>query len=155
MPIARLAALIAAAVTLATPPLAAAQVTVSDAWARAVVPGQKTTGAFMRLTAATDATLVEAASPVAKIVEIHEMKMDGGVMKMNAIDKLALPAGKPVDLKPGGYHVMLMDLTRPLKEGDTIPIILTVVDKAGKTQKVDVRASVRALTATSSKPAGH
>ena len=155
MPIARLAALIAAAVTLATPLLAAAQVTVSDAWARAVVPGQKTTGAFMRLTAATDATLVDAASPVAKIVEIHEMKMDGGVMKMNAIDKLPLPAGKPVDLKPGGYHVMLMDLTQPLKEGDTIPIILTVVDKAGKTQKVDVRASVRALTATSSKPAGH
>ena len=92
----------------------------SDAWARAVVPGQMATGAFMRLTAATDATLVDAASPAAKIVEIHEMKMEGGVMKMNAIDKLPLPAGKPVDLKPGGYHVMLMDLTRPMKEGDII-----------------------------------
>ena len=73
------------------------------------------------------------------------MKMDGGVMKMNAIDKLPLPAGKPVDLKPGGYHVMLMDLTRPLKEGDTVPITLTVVDKAGKAQKIEVRASVRSL----------
>ena len=126
---------------------AAAQVTVTDAWARAIVPGQKTTGAFMRLTAKTDATLVDVASPAAKIVEIHEMKMEGGVMKMNAVEKLPLPAGKPVDLKPGGYHVMLMDLTRPLKEGDTVPLTLTIVDRTGKAQKVEVRASVKALTA--------
>ena len=118
-----------------------------------MVPGQKTTGAFMRLTAASDATLVDAASPAAKIVEIHEMKMESGVMKMNAIDKLPLPAGKAVDLKPGGYHVMLMDLTRPMKEGDTIPITLTVVDKAGKAQKIEVRATVRSLTATAPMPA--
>ena len=148
MPIARPAALMVVSLTfLAIPVLSAAQVTVSDAWARAVVPGQMATGAFMRLTSATDATLVDAASPAAKIVEIHEMKMDGGVMKMNAIDKLPLPAGKPVDLKPGGYHVMLMDLTRPFKEGDTVPITLTVVDKAGRAQKIEVRANVRSLTA--------
>ena len=85
MPIARPAALMVVALTvLAIPVPSAAQVTVSDAWARAVVPGQMATGAFMRLTSATDATLVDAASPAAKIVEIHEMKMDGGVMKMNA-----------------------------------------------------------------------
>jgi len=155
MPFATLAALVTVAVILATPSLATAQVTVADAWARAVVPGQKSTGAFMRLTATTDATLLDAASPAAKIVEIHEMKMEGGVMKMNAIDKLPLPAGKPVELKPGGYHVMLMDLTRPLKEGDTVPITLTVVDKAGRTQKIDVRASVRALTAASPPAPGH
>lgn len=142
----RFAALVAAALTLAAAPFAAAQVTVADAWVRAVVPGQMATGAFMRVTAATDAALVGAASPAARIVEIHEMKMDGGVMKMSAIDRLPLPAGKAVDLKPGGYHVMLMDLAQPLKAGDTVPITLTVVDKAGKAQKVEVRAGVRPLT---------
>jgi copper(I)-binding protein len=156
MPIARPAALIVVALTvLAIPILSAAQVTVSDAWARAVVPGQMATGAFMRLTSATDVTLVEAASPAAKIVEIHEMKMDGGVMKMNAIDRLPLPAGKPVDLKPGGYHVMLMNLTRPLNEGDTVPITLTVVDKTGKAQKIEVRAGVRSLTAAAPPKPAH
>jgi len=147
MTLPRLAALVALASTLAAAPLAVAQVTVSDPWVRGVVPGQMATGAFMRLTAAADATLVDAASPAARIVEIHEMKMEGGVMKMSAIDRLPLPAGKAVDLKPGGYHVMLMDLVAPLKEGDTVPITLTVADKAGKTQKVEVRAAVRALTA--------
>ena len=147
MTLPRLAALVALASTLAAAPLAVAQVTVSDPWVRGVVPGQMATGAFMRLTAAADATLVDAASPAARIVEIHEMKMEGGVMKMSAIDRLPLPAGKAVELKPGGYHVMLMDLVAPLKEGDTVPITLTVADKAGKTQKVEVRAAVRALTA--------
>ena len=76
-----------------------------------------------------------------------------GRLKVQAIwsglpEWLPLPAGRPVDLTPGGYHVMLMDLTRPLKEGDTVPITLTVVDKAGKTQKIEVSASVRAITAT-------
>ena len=151
MTLPRLAALVALASTLAAAPLAVAQVTVSDPWVRGVVPGQMATGAFMRLTAAADATLVDAASPAARIVEIHEMKMEGGVMKMSAIDRLPLPAGKAVDLKPGGYHVMLMDLVAPLKEGDTVPITLTVADKAGRTQKVEVRATVRPLTAGSSK----
>ena len=101
MPFARLAALVTVAVILATPSLATAQVTVADAWARAVVPGQKSTGAFMRLTATADATLLEAASPAAKIVEIHEMKMEGGVMKMNAIDKLSAAGGQARRVEAG------------------------------------------------------
>ncbi len=68
------------------------------------------------------------------------MKMEGGVMKMSAVDRLPLPAGKAVELKPGGYHVMLMDLAQPLKEGDTVPLTLTVEDKAGKKQTVEVKA---------------
>ena len=142
----------AAALLFALALPAAAQVTVTDPWARATVAGQKTSGAFLQLTSATDAVLVGAASPVAKIVEIHEMKMDAGVMKMAAVDKLPLPAGKPVELAPGGYHVMLMDLTRPLKAGETIPLTLTIADPAGRTQKVEVRAAVRALTATPPAP---
>ena len=126
---------------------ALAQVAVTDAWVRGTVAGQMGTGAFMQLKAASDATLVGATSPAAKVVEIHEMKMDGGMMKMRAIDKLALPAGRAVELKPGGYHVMLMDLAQPLKEGDTVPLTLTVVGKDGKKETVEVKATVRGLTA--------
>jgi copper(I)-binding protein len=141
------AALALAGAALVLAASAAAQVTVSEAWVRGTVAGQKATGAFMQLKSAADAALVEAASPVAKIVEIHEMKMEGGMMKMRAVEKLPLSAGKAVDLKPGGYHVMLMDLVGPLKEGDTVPLKLTFEDKAGKKQTIDVKAQVRALTA--------
>ncbi|MBX9834752.1 MAG: copper chaperone PCu(A)C [Burkholderiaceae bacterium] len=102
----------------------AAQVVVEGAWARASVPGQKATGAFMRLTAPEAMRLVRAQSPAAGVTEVHEMKMDGDVMKMRAVPALDLPAGKAVDLKPGGYHVMLMDLKAPLAKGSTIPMTL-------------------------------
>jgi hypothetical protein len=150
----RIAAIaVLAAASLATAAAASAQVTVTDPWVRGTVTGQKATGAFMQLKSPADTALVAAASPVAKIVEIHEMKMEGGMMKMNAVDKLALPAGKAVDLKPGGYHVMLMDLVKPLKDGDTVPLQLTFEDKAGKMQTVEVRAVVRPLAASGSPPA--
>jgi copper(I)-binding protein len=148
----RVSKLIVATATLLLASSAAAQVTVTDPWVRGTVAGQKATGAFMQLKSAGDASLVDAASPVAKIVEIHEMKMDGGVMKMNAIEKLPLPAGKAVDLKPGGYHVMLMDLKQTLKEGETVPVTLTIVDAAGKKQTIEVKATVKALTTPSGEP---
>lgn len=131
---------------------ALAQVTVTDAWVRGTVPGQKATGAFMNITSASDATLVSASSPAAKVVEIHEMAMDGGVMKMRHVDKLMLPAGKAVQLKPGSYHVMLMDISQPLAEGQTVPVTLTFVGKDGKTTTQEVKAPVKALTAA---PAAH
>ena len=122
-----------------------AQIAVKDAWVRGTVTGQKATGAFMQLSSSTDAVLVAATSPVAGVVEIHEMAMDGGVMKMRAIPGLPLPAGKMVDLAPGGYHVMLMDLKQPLKDGEKVPITLTFTDKAGKKTTQDVTAVVRPL----------
>ena len=141
----RLASFAAAAlVALAAIP-AIAQVAVSDAWVRGTVAGQMATGAFMHLTSLSDMALVAAASPVAKVVEIHEMKQQGGVMRMNAVERVALPAGKTVELGPGGFHVMLMGLTQPLKEGDTVPLTLTFEDKAGRKQTVAVQAPVRAL----------
>ena len=103
-----------------------AQVTVTDPWVRGTVPEQKATGAFMRLTAPVDSRVVEARSPAAGTVEIHEMKMDNGVMRMRAVPALPLPANKAVDLVPGGYHVMLMGLKQPLKAGDSVPITLVV-----------------------------
>jgi hypothetical protein len=135
---------------IAAPSLA--QVAVSDAWVRGTVPGQKATGAFMSLKSPTDAALVSASSPVAGIVEIHEMSLEAGVMKMRAVPKLALPAGKAVDLKPGGYHVMLMDLKQPLKEGDTVPVTLAFTDKDGKQVTQEVKAQVKALTAPAGMP---
>jgi copper(I)-binding protein len=99
----------------------------------------------MTLTAASATTLVGAASPVAKIVEIHEMAMDGGVAKMRAVQRVDLPAGKPVALKPGGYHVMLMALQQPLKEGESVRIALTFQGQDGKRTTTEIAAPVRGL----------
>jgi copper(I)-binding protein len=140
-----------AALLLATASSASlAQVKVTDPWVRATVPQQKATGAFMSITAPKGARLVEARSPVAGVVEIHEMKMENDVMKMRAIAGLDLPAGKTVDLKPGGYHVMLMELRQQVKEGDSVPITLVVESADKKRQNVEVKAAVRALTSGAS-----
>ena len=122
---------------------AQAQVTVKDAWVRATVAQQKATGAFMQLQSSQDAKLISAQSPVAGVVEVHEMSMDGGVMKMRAVPSLALPAGKAVELKPGGYHVMLMDLKGQVKDGDTVPVTLVVEGQDGKRQNIDIKAAAR------------
>lgn len=125
---------------------AAADVEVKDAWARATVPGQKASGAFMSVTSAKGATLLGASSPVAKTVEIHEMKTEGDVMKMRAVHRIELPAGKTVNLT-GDYHIMFIDLNKELKAGDKVPLTLKVEQK-GKQEKVKVEAEVRALDAT-------
>jgi len=125
---------------------AIAQVAVSDPWVRGTVPQQKATGAFMQLQATQDARLVAVSSPVAGVVELHEMAMDGNVMKMRALPKgLALPAGKPVALKPGGYHIMLMELKQPLKDGETVPLTLLVEGKDKTQTRVEVKAVVKPL----------
>jgi hypothetical protein len=123
---------------------AMAEVTVTDAWVRGTVPAQKATGAFMKLKSSDEAKLVAAASPVAKIVEVHEMSMKDNVMQMRAVEAIALPAGKTVELKPGGYHVMFIDLVKPLEKGATVPITLTLVGKDGKKFTQEVKAEVRA-----------
>lgn len=133
------------AATLVTAGAVQAQTTVSDLWVRGTVEHQKATGAFMQLQSAQGARLVGAASPVAGVVEIHEMKMVGDVMKMGAIEGLDLPAGQSVALKPGGYHVMLMDLKQALKVGDVVPLTLTVRGADGKTETLSLQAPVRAL----------
>ncbi|MBB5272412.1 copper chaperone PCu(A)C [Quisquiliibacterium transsilvanicum] len=141
---------LALAAALAVSSAAFAQVTVKDPWVRGTVAQQKASGAFMLLQSATAARLVSAASPVAGVVELHEMRMEGDVMRMRALTGLDLPAGSTVELKPGGYHVMLMDLKKPLQEGDMVPLTLTVEDKDGKRSTLVVQAPVKALAA----PAG-
>jgi hypothetical protein len=141
---------------LALAAAAQAQVSVKDAWVRATVPQQKATGAFMQIVSAKDAKLVEAKSPVAGVVEIHEMTMVNQVMQMRAIPGLDLPAGKMVELTPGGYHVMLMDLKGQVKENDQVPLTLVVADRDGKRQTLELKVPAKALnTATSGGMAGH
>ncbi len=125
---------------------AQAQTTVKDPWVRGTVANQKATGMFAQLVSAKGGTLVSAASPVAGLVEIHEMAMDGSVMKMRAVSAIELPAGKPVDLKPGGYHVMLMDLKKDLRPGDTVPVTLVVEGADKKRETIEVKATVKPLS---------
>jgi copper(I)-binding protein len=112
---------------------------ITNAFARATPPGAKVAGAFMSIENQGRETdrLVSASSPVAGLVEIHEMAMDGGMMKMRAIKGIDVRPGATVDLKPGGYHVMLEDLKQPLKQGEQIPVLLTF-EKAG-TVEIKVR----------------
>lgn len=135
--------LIATLMTLTLVAAKAQSVDVKDAWARATVAGQKATGAFMKLTAKADTKLVAVSSPAAGVAEVHEMKMDGNVMKMRAVEGgLDLPAGKTVELKPGGYHVMLMDLKAPLAKDGTVAMTLVFKDAKGVESKMDVSLPV-------------
>ncbi|MDD2843944.1 MAG: copper chaperone PCu(A)C [Rhodoferax sp.] len=146
--------LLMTAVALAATTLGAlaaeAAVDVQNAWARATVKGQMATGAFMTLTAKEGTTLVGVASPVAGVAQVHEMKMDGGVMKMAEVKGgLALPAGKAVELKPGGYHLMLMDLKAPLAKDSTAPVTLTFKDAKGIESKLELKLPVKAAAPAS------
>jgi len=108
-----------------------AQVKIEQAWTRATVQGQKATGAFMKITANQPLQLVAVSSPVAGVAEIHEMKMEGNVMKMRALPALDLPAGQAVELKPGGHHLMLMDLKAPLAPNSSVSLTLTFKNAKG------------------------
>ena len=110
---------------------AIAQVKIEDGWARATVQGQKATGAFMKITAPQATRLVAVSTPVAGVAEVHEMKMEGNVMKMRALPALDLPAHQTVELKPGSYHLMLMDLKAPLMKDSSVALTLTFKDAKG------------------------
>ncbi len=137
---------------------AAAPVTATASWARATVQGQRSTGAFMTLVAREPLTLVGVASP-AGTAELHEMRMDGDVMRMRAIDRLELPAGQPVQLKPGGHHLMVMDLKAPLQPGASMPVTLTFRTAAGEQRQLALQVPVSATppkeAGAATAPAGH
>jgi copper(I)-binding protein len=127
---------------------ARAEVTAHDPWAKATVPGQKVAGAYVRLSADKATRLVSAASPAAQTVEIHQMSMEDGVMKMRALPALDIPAGGSIEFKPGGYHFMLFGLKKPLAAGETIALTLKFQDAAGTVQTLELAASVRAVGET-------
>ncbi|PUE12850.1 copper chaperone PCu(A)C [Limnohabitans sp. T6-20] len=119
-----------------------AQVKVEGGWARATVQGQNATGAFMKITAPQTTRLVAVSTPAAGVAEIHEMKMEGSVMKMRAVPALDLPANQTVELKPGSYHLMLMDLKAPLVKDGSVALTLIFKDAKGTESKQQVSVPV-------------
>jgi periplasmic copper chaperone A len=131
-------ALLLAATTLSTFSLAVeTDLSISDAYVRAVPPGTPTSGAFMTLKneGNVDRKLVKADSPVAKTVQLHNHINDNGVMRMRQVMEIEVKAKGQTELKSGSYHVMLIDLKQTLKEGDSVPLTLTFDD--GSTKKID------------------
>lgn len=144
---------LASAMTLVAPVLlnhATAQ-EVSGAWVRGTVKGQSATGAFMQIKADRPMSLISAASPVAGVVELHEMAMQGGVMSMRAVPQMDVAPGKALELKPGGYHVMLMDLKQELKAGESVPISLRFRGADNTEKVVEIKAEVAPLTKPAAK----
>ncbi len=123
-----------------------ADVSAEGAWVRGTVAKQTATGAFMTLKTAKATQLISAASPVAEVVEVHEMVMDGNMMKMRALAKLDIPANTPVELKPGSYHIMLMGLKKPLVDGEKVPLTLNFENAAKQKEKLELQAEVRPMT---------
>ncbi len=125
-------------------PVFAADIKIENAWIREPAPGQKVVGGFLDITSQKGGALIGASSPVAGLVELHEMKMDNGVMLMRPLQKIDLPKGQTVKLEPGGLHLMLEDLKRPLKAGDKVPLTLKI-RRGEKVEKVKVSAEVRSM----------
>ncbi|WP_296752067.1 copper chaperone PCu(A)C [Thiobacillus sp.] len=145
------AVLLASAASL---PAWAANIGVTDAWVRATMPGQPVSGAYMQIQADADARLIGASSQAVPRVEVHEMKMDGGVMRMREVKAIELPQGKTVSLEPGGFHIMLMNLEKPIAAGDVVPLTL-VVESGGKRQTVEVNAVARDVRMGGAMPHRH
>jgi copper(I)-binding protein len=146
--------MIAAVACLTAQTTWAANISVTDIWARSTVPGQQVSGAYMQIQSDVDARLVGVSSPAIPRVEMHEMKMDGGMMKMREVKAIELPKGKTVSLQPGGYHVMLMDLKKPIAAGDLIPLTL-VVESGGNKQTIEVKAEARPMGSGGMQPMHH
>lgn len=123
-----------------------AEVSISDAWVRENAPGQKVGAAYMTLNSSEKSKLVyvEAIS-IAGAVEIHSMSMNNGIMKMRMLEELTLEANKPVSLKPGSFHLMMMDLKKPLKAGEEVTFRLCFEDNKGKITEQHITVPVRGL----------
>jgi hypothetical protein len=118
-------------------------VRVIEPWAKATVPGQKVGGVYMQIVARESLRLTAVKTAAAETAEVHQMKMEKGMMRMRAVPFLELPAGKPVKLEPGGYHVMLFDLKQSLVTGQKLKLELTFEDAAKRQHRVLVEAMVR------------
>ena len=120
------------------------QISVIDPYVRLAPPGAKATAAFMivRNTSDKEIQIVKANSPSANATELHNHTNDGGVMRMRQVKEIALPAKGEAVLKPGGYHVMLIDMKAPLKEGDKVAITLGFSDGGTKTIEAPVKKAM-------------
>lgn len=135
--------------------LAHAEIKISNAWVKPTMPGQPVAGAYMTLVSDKDIDIVEVDSPVAGKAEIHSMSMEGNIMRMKRLERLSLKAGKPVELKPGGFHIMLMELNHQIKEGEAVPISLVSQDDTGKRVTQLIKAVAALPKTTESSPDAH
>lgn len=119
------------------------KIEVQGAWARATVAGQNMGGAFVNLTSDQDAVLLGGSSPAAEKVQLHTMKMDGDKMMMSEVPSIALPAHSKVELKPSGFHLMLMGLKSPLQAGENLPLKLEIKDKSGKSGFLELQIPIQ------------
>lgn len=110
---------------------------VTEAWARATVPGQPVAAAYMKINSPSHVTLVGIETDAAAQVQVHDMQMNDGVMQMRRHDQLDIPTGKTIELAPGGMHLMLLGLKKPLKAGSQITVKMTFVD-AEKTKVISI-----------------
>jgi len=112
---------------------------IKDVWARATPGGAQTAAVYATIVSAADDRLTGAATPAAKEAQLHTMATDNGVMTMRQVDDINLPAGQPVTLKPGGYHIVPTGLTQPLVEGQTFPLTLTFAKTGNRQVTVSVQ----------------
>ena len=124
-----------------------AQLEIREPWIRSTVPGQTVAGAFMEIHSARAVSLVKATTSAARSAEIHQTTMDGGVARMLPVERIDIPAGKTVVLKPGGYHLMLIDIAKPLRKGDIVPLSLVFEEKGKPAQAIEIKATVRDVMA--------
>lgn len=138
------AAVISASSVFAQPSLTSTVApVVSASWIKTTIPGSAVSAAYMQIKSVTPFKLMKAESPAAGIVEIHDMKMNAGVMEMKALDAIDVPANKAIELKPGGMHVMLMNVKKPINKGDKIPMTLTFEGANKKTLLVKLELVAR------------
>jgi hypothetical protein len=130
----------------------AAPVKVDRPWLRPSVQGQAATGAYMTLTATEPLTLLGASTPAAGSVELHHMQMEGDIMRMRPVDTLPLPPNQPVQLAPGGFHLMVMQPKTPFRVGTSMPLTLRLRDAKGAVRTVSVSVPV-AISAPAGGPA--
>lgn len=143
MKLLRIALLLVAGFAATGTVAAADAVRVVNAWTRATVPGQKVAGVYMEILSPVDARLTGVSFHLARSTEIHSMKLENGTMKMRPLKSLDLPAGKPVKLEPGGLHVMLFDIERPLRSGEKLPMALQVEFAGQPMREIRIEVAVR------------
>ncbi len=120
----------------------------SGGWIRATAPGQDQAGADLSITSKQSVTLIGASSPACKAVQLHTMTSENGMMRMREVKAIELPAGKRVNLRKSGYHLMMVGLKAPLKEGEMVPFTLSIKVDKHRVVKVETTAEVKSLTAT-------
>ena len=117
---------------------------IKNQWVRASNDGQDVSAAYMTIVSNEDTSLIKIDSDVADVIEIHSMSMENGVMKMRMLDTLDLIAGKPTELSPGGFHLMLFDLKKPLAAGKEAHFTLHFKNKAGQEKTISVTSAIKA-----------